>query len=96
MQHLEAKWRWAGHVARLASYRANSWALKAMTWMDAEWRRASEDSNVVRARPDRWRRWEDEISKFTSLYAIDPWVLLALDKNNWQELTAALLQHCRK
>ena len=35
-KQLVAKWRWAGHIARMLQYRQQSWAFKTTCWRDEE------------------------------------------------------------
>ena len=88
-QHLETKWRWAGHVARMEHYRPDSWAFKATTWRDLGWKiehgPGSESYSLrpLRARPGRWRRWEEEIGRYCASIGVKDWRLLAGDKSKW-------------
>ena len=36
-EHLMVKWRWACHIARMATYRPESWAYRATVWRGSKW-----------------------------------------------------------
>ena len=59
-EHLRGKWSWAGHVARMPSKR---WPLKLTSWRDSRWNlgQAGQANRILRPRPGRQFRWEDEI-----------------------------------
>ena len=88
-QHLEAKWRWAGHLARMEDYRSESWAFKATFWRDLMWKRdyglgsALYSCRPLRARPGRWRRWEEEVWRYSWSLGIEDWRRFAKDKLAW-------------
>ena len=65
------KWTWAGHVARMGAHR---WLKKVTVWEDMG----------LRARPGRWRRWEEDVRKFCSDRSPVPWVTLAQNRDAWK------------
>ena len=91
MEHLKAKWCWAGHLARMGHYRADSWALKATFWRDAAWKQDYSRGQLLhsvrplRSRAGRWNRWEDEIVKGSKELGVLNWILKASDKTWWNE-----------
>ena len=95
--HLRAKWRWAGHVARMSVDRTHWLPYRATIWKNAAWR-SFQTSNlpgyaarIVRSRPGRWRRWEDEIHNFCST-ALVSWKDLALDRDDWSQREMGFLE----
>ena len=89
-QHLEAKWRWAGHIARMGNYRKESWAFKATFWRGYAWRVENAfgseffSSRPLRSRAGRWSRWEDQIATFCASIGEENWMMLANDKEEWE------------
>lgn len=67
------KWKWAGHVARLADER---WTGRVTKWKGPQGKR-------LRGRP--YMRWEDEIEKFAG----PCWPQIAQDRDNWTSLEEA-------
>ena len=90
--HLQLKWSWAGHVARMASYRADSWAYRATVWRGSKWHSEIKgDAELFHIRPlrsrrGRFTRWENEIAIFCEEKGFQ-WTLLAEDKLQWRHLT---------
>ena len=88
--HLKAKWMWAGHIARMSGYRPNSWALKATFWRDDDWKAEFAEgmplhsTRPLRCRAGRWKRWEDEIVKFSKKLGTK-WKTKAEDKTKWKD-----------
>ena len=89
--HLQAKWRWAGNLARLRDYRPDSWAVKTTFWRDAQWRLVfgQGEYRPLRARAGRWRRWEDEIHQAYQHVGGGTWTSLARYKDQWHDLADA-------
>jgi hypothetical protein len=92
-QHLLAKWRWAGHVSRMAAYRDNSWAYIATFWRDAQWTADNArgsllfSSRPLRSRAGRWSRWEDEIVRYCA-----DWRNIAGNKQDWSKRADAFMK----
>ena len=90
-QHLEAKWRWAGHLARMEDYRPESWAFKTTFWRDCRWKldyapgSALYSDRPLRARPGRWRRWEQEVAQYALSLGLEDWRCFAKEKLAWHE-----------
>ena len=77
------KWRWAGHVARMADHR---WTCELLWWQPA-----SGNRNVGRPRI----RWSDPMEQFFSTIqgsASQDWMLVAQDRPTWQSLEDAFCQ----
>ena len=78
-QHLCAKWQWAGHIARMGSYRPESWAFKTTFWRAMDWKANNGPGSAyyhlrpLRARPGRWRRWEDEVGRYCLSMVFEDW-----------------------
>ena len=90
-EHLQNKWKWAGHIARMADYRPDSWAIRSTMWRGSKWHGETKNDkelfNVrpLRSRPGRWNRWEDEVVKFCCEIGLDWWEA-ARDKLVWKSL----------
>ena len=101
-QRLEAKWKWAGHLARLSTYRADSQALKVTMWRNYGWKiqsrleQAAAGEQPRRSRPGRWRMWETEIIRYTEDSVEIPWELAALERTDWHNLSERFYEYCRK
>ena len=86
-QHLCAKWNWAGHVARMESYREDSWAFRTTFWRGSAWRAENKPGSALhslrplRPRPGRWLRWEDEIAHYVENCGQGNWREAARDKS---------------
>jgi len=94
IDHLKAKWCWAGHLARMGDYRENSWAYKATFWRDSAWK--SEyvagplySMRPLRSRAGRWGRWEDELVQGFQQFGDGAWHAHAGDKKSWNDMAPA-------
>lgn len=67
------KWKWAGHVARMADKR---WTNQITTWPGPRGKRKD-------GRP--YMRWSDDIAKIAG----PKWTLTAQDRSNWLSLEEA-------
>ena len=78
-EHLATKWKWAGHVARMAPERL---CKRAVEWRDTEW---CGIADIIGGRPkrpkrNRWFRWEDDLHKH------DPgWKDAAQNRDRWKQ-----------
>ena len=93
--HLRAKWRWAGHVARMDPLRL---AKKATTWRDSSWQEAEEQTYVYslrlrRPRSMRWFRWEDDLRNFAKARAWQSWRDVA-ERKNHEDKALEWSSHC--
>ena len=89
-QHLRRKWIWAGKVVRMTQHRQDSWALNVTFWRGSQWKSdylpgsPLHSFRPLRARPGRWRRWEDEIDNFCSQHGLGDWMVSANDVKRWK------------
>lgn len=67
------KWKWAGHVARLADHR---WTKSVTAWKGPQGKRC-------RGRP--YTRWEEDLKKIAG----PNWHHIAQDRDKWQSLEEA-------
>ena len=97
-QHLDAKWRWAGHVARMKDRCPDNWAYKSTTWRDAAYRADNAPGSeayslrTLRARPGRFLRWEQDIEKFAEHAGLNNWADAAKDKTKWFDLGSEFVE----
>ena len=88
-QHACAKWRWAGHVARMEEYRPESWAVKTTFWRSSAWRAENGPGSELyslrplRSRAGRWLRWEDEVQRYRRSSGLGDWRREARNKTDW-------------
>ena len=93
--HLAAKWRWAGHLARMCITSRSGLPAKMTFWMDSEWRyyqvsnARGFSARPRRRRSGRWCRWEDEIYDFCN-----SWKLKAQDRDAWAQLQTPFMARC--
>ena len=84
-EHLMAKWRWASHIARMATCRPESWAYRATVWRGSKWHDETKADGFLynlrplRSRAGRFSRSENEVATFCT-----SWTELASDKAWWQ------------
>ena len=74
----EAKWRWAGHVARMQD---NRWTKRLTEWQPRTGKRKV-------GRPKR--RWRDDLTSYLGT----TWTTEAQDRRSWQLLEEGYIQHC--
>ena len=75
---MRAKWRWAGHVARMEPSRL---CRRTVEWRDSEW---CATRDVVGGRPrrpkrTRWFRWEDDLRSYAPR-----WKDVAQNRDQWK------------
>jgi hypothetical protein len=76
---LSAKWRWAGHVARMPDDR---WALRVTKWRE-ELRGVNQWQRPVRVRAGAFRRWKKELQAFCDHCGLGQWQVGAQDRAAW-------------
>ena len=81
--YLQAKWRWAGKIANMCSTR---WARKVTEWRDHVWWKDQSPGTIAcptRSRPGRYRRWEDDLVKYSQSKGWESWLEIAKDVHTW-------------
>ena len=87
-RHLNAKWAWAGHVARMEH---NRWAKKLTFWR-AELAGVAQWQRPVRARAGAFGRWEKDLQKYCSDSGHGHWRSFAQSRDHWQTAAAAFCE----
>ena len=75
----KAKWRWAGHVARMSD---NRWTIRSTEWQ-------VRTGNRSRGHPRR--RWQDDITQYIGA----TWSRTAKNRANWRRLAEGYFQQWR-
>ena len=83
--YLEAKWKWAGHVMRMAPDRP---AKRITEWRDSEWCVIDEAlrgrDRTRRPYKQRWFRWEDCLRQFATKRRWTSWQSVAQNRDQWR------------
>ena len=81
--YYRAQFRWAGHIARLPSWRGESHIHSVLQYRSVRWLRRQTAQYGNQGHDKRFRvwRWEQQMTK---QFGVD-WMEVALDKNAWEE-----------
>jgi len=93
--HLQSKYAWAGHVARMQS-QPDRLAYRGVCWRDSEWWAKEflvKPANQRTRRPvcKKWLRWEDELKSFALHRKWHSWQTATRNKAAWYEAQRAFV-----
>ena len=77
----------------MVQYHRDSWTLKTMEWRDKQDCNSTMESlpfggpRPLRARPGRWRRWEDALVRFADAHSCAFWKDKAQEKEVWEAMS---------